>query len=83
MATTYLGPRPLDWVRSIKVKLGIVVVGAVAATVGAIWLSLTLGVHSRFAFFGGLVVSLVVIQLLAHGMVLPLREMVAREEVKR
>jgi signal transduction histidine kinase len=77
MATAYLGPRPLDWVRSLKIKLGIVVVGAVVATVGAIYLSLTFGVHSRYAFFGGLVVSLIVIQLLAHGIVLPLRQMVA------
>lgn len=69
--------RPLDWVRSIKVKLGLVVVISVAATVGAIFLSLIDGVPARFAFVGGLVVSLVVIQLLAHGMVLPLREMAA------
>jgi signal transduction histidine kinase len=59
------------------VKLGLVVVGSVAATVGAIFVSLSLGLHARFAFAGGLVVSLVVIQLLAHGMVLPLREMVS------
>ena len=74
---TRLGPRPLDRVRSIKVKLGIVVVGSVAATVGAITISLYEGVQSRFAFVGGLIVSLVVIQLLAHGIVLPLRQMVA------
>ena len=77
MVSSYLGPRPLDWVRSVKVKLGIVVVGSVAATVGAIYLSLSFGLHARYAFLGGLVVSLLVIQLLAHGMVLPLREMVA------
>jgi signal transduction histidine kinase len=77
MAASRLRPRPLDWVRSIKVKLGLVVVGSVAATVGAIYLSLSDGIHARFAFAGGLVVSLVVIQLLAHGMVQPLREMVA------
>lgn len=77
MVPSFLGPRPLDWVRSIKVKLGIVVVGSVAATVGAIYLSIYLGLHARYAFVGGLVLSLVVIQLLAHGMVLPLREMVA------
>jgi signal transduction histidine kinase len=76
MATSHLGPRPLDRVRSIKVKLGLVVVGSVAATVGAIYASLSDGIHARFAFVGGLVVSLIVIQLLAHGMVLPLREMV-------
>jgi signal transduction histidine kinase len=77
MARALLGPRPLDPVRSIKVKLGLVVVGSVAATVASITASLYVGVHSRFAFVGGLIVSLVVIQLLAHGMVLPLRQMVA------
>lgn len=77
MAPSHLGPRPLDRVRSIKVKLGIVVVGSVAATVGAIFGSLSIGFHTRYAFVGGLVVSLVVIQLLAHGMVLPLRQMVS------
>ncbi len=77
MATSHLRSRPLDWVRSIKVKLGLVVVGSVVATVGAIFTSLVLGLHQRFAFVGGLVVSLLIIQFLAHGMVLPLREMVA------
>jgi len=77
MAATHLARRPLDWVRSIKVKLGLVVTGSVVATVGSIVLSLYAGVHSRFAFVGGLVVSLVVIQLLAHGMIAPLREMAA------
>jgi signal transduction histidine kinase len=77
MATSHLGPRPLDRVRSIKVKLGLVAVGSVVATVGAIYASLFFGLHARFAFIGGLVVSLLVIQLLAHGMVLPLREMVS------
>lgn len=77
MAVPHVGPRPLDWVRSIKVKLGLVVLVAVAATVGAIYGSLSFGVQERFAFAGGLIFSLVVIQLLAHGMVLPLRQMVA------
>jgi signal transduction histidine kinase len=77
MGAPRLGPRPLDRVRSIKVKLGLVVVGSVAATVGAIYASLYDGIHARFAFAGGLLISLVVIQLLAHGMVMPLRQMVA------
>src|ERR1700722_10342451 len=72
-----LGLRPLDNVRSIKVKLGLVVVGSVAATVGAIDTSFYVGLHARFAFVAGLIISLVVIQLLAHGMVMPLRQMVA------
>ncbi len=73
-------PRPLDWVRSIKVKLGLVVVGAVAVTVGAIYGSLRFGLHARFAFALGLIVALGVIQLLAHGMVRPLREMAAASD---
>jgi signal transduction histidine kinase len=77
MAARQLRPRPLDWVWTIKVKLGLVVTGAVVATVGAIFGSLVVGVHARFAFAVGLVVSLAVIQLLAHGIVLPLREMAA------
>ncbi|MEO8931855.1 MAG: ATP-binding protein [Lacisediminihabitans sp.] len=68
-------PRPLDWLRSIKVKLGAVVVLSVATTVGAITLFLRIGIPARYAFAFGLVVSLVVIQVLAHGMVMPLREM--------
>jgi signal transduction histidine kinase len=77
MAATGQGLRPLDWVRSIKVKLGLVVVTSVAATVGAIFASLVLGVHARWAFAGGLLVSLAVIQVLAHGMTAPLRQMVS------
>jgi len=69
--------RPLDRVQSIKVKLGLVVVATVALTVGAIYASVAFGMHARFAFIGGLILSLAVIQLLAHGMVMPLRQMVA------
>jgi signal transduction histidine kinase len=67
--------RPLDPLRSIKVKLGAVVLLSVAATVGVIFGALNTGLQARYAFGFGLVISLVVIQLLAHGMVLPLREM--------
>lgn len=77
MAASRLRPRPLDWVQSIKVKLGLVAVGSVAVTVGAVYGSVAFGLHARFAFAAGLVVSLVVIQMLAHGMVMPLREMVS------
>lgn len=77
MAAAHLARRPLDWVRSIKVKLGLVAVGSVTVTIGAVFVSVYEGLHTRWAFAGGLVVSLVVIQLLAHGMVAPLREMVA------
>ncbi len=69
--------RPLDRVRPIKVKLGLVVVATVTLTVGAIYGSVAFGMHARYAFIGGLIFSLAVIQFLAHGMVLPLRQMVA------
>ena len=77
MAAAHLADRPLDWVHSIKVKLGLVVVGSVAVTVGAIFASVYADLHTRYAFVAGLIASLVMIQLLAHGMVAPLREMVA------
>jgi signal transduction histidine kinase len=69
------GFRPLDRLSSIKVKLGTVVVASVASTVAAIFVFLRLGLPGRFAFALGLVISLGIIQLLAHGMVMPLREM--------
>jgi len=70
-------PRPLDPLRSIKVKLGAVVFISVVATVGAIFGFLHFGLPARVAFGLGLVISVALIQLLAHGMVLPLREMAA------
>jgi signal transduction histidine kinase len=54
---------------------GRLVVLSVGSTVSAILVSLRLGLGGRLAFGLGLVVSLLMIQLLAHGMVLPLREM--------
>lgn len=80
MAAGTSRPRPLDLLRSIKVKLGVVVVVSVVATVGAIFVSLRFGLQPRYAFVLGLAVSLIVIQLLAHGMVLPLREMATASE---
>jgi signal transduction histidine kinase len=68
--------RPLDSLTSIKKKLGIVIVAAVAVTV----LVVTIGQHEDLSpLLTGLVaavLSLAVIQLLAHGMTRPLREMV-------
>lgn len=72
--------RPLDRLRSIRVKLGAVVVIAVVATVGVIVVALELGLPARYAFAAAVLLSLVVIQVLAHGMVLPLREMAAATE---
>jgi signal transduction histidine kinase len=75
MQRSFAWLRPLDPLRSIKVKLGAVVVGSVVTTVAAITGSLYAGLQARYAFALGLLVSLTTIQLLAHGIVLPLREM--------
>jgi len=75
MARPKRQPRPLDGLHSIKVKLGVIVVASVVATVGAIYWSIDIGIQARFAFLIGIFVSLLVIQVLAHGLVLPLREM--------
>ena len=69
--------RPLDFLRSLKLKLGVVIVAAVGLTA----LVLSLGDRDgTSAWVTGLVavaVALVVVQVLAHGMTAPLREMVA------
>jgi signal transduction histidine kinase len=70
--------RPLDWVRSIKVKLGIVIVGSVFSTTVAIfygWRATGLRLEVRILIVAA--AALVVIQVLAHGMIMPLRQMVA------
>ncbi len=68
--------RPLDFLGSIKLKLGIVIVFAVAATLLVDALGDRVGLSPLITgVFAGLI-ALAVVQLLAHGMTLPLREMV-------
>jgi signal transduction histidine kinase len=69
------GPRPLDFLGSIKAKLGVVVVATVALTVLLIFGGFKAGIPLRYTTPVAAVVGLIVIQLLAHGMVAPLREM--------
>src|SRR5437763_3088754 len=68
--------RPLDFLTSIKKKLGVVIVAAVAVTVVVV----TLGQHEDLSpIITGLIaaaLALAMVQLLAHGMTRPLREMV-------
>jgi signal transduction histidine kinase len=69
--------RPLDFLGSIKLKLGVVIVAAVVVTV-----LVTLWGHEtdRSPVLTGLiaiVLALVLVQVLAHGMTYPLREMVS------
>ncbi len=68
-------PRPLDPMRSFKVKVGILVTGALTLASMTFWLAAAW--PFRYALLAALVVSLVLTQVLAHGMTSPLREMTA------
>lgn len=67
--------RPLDQVRSIKVKLGVLVAVSVAVAVLLTWFMYQYGIGPRYTLPAGVIVSLLVTQLLARGMTSPLREM--------
>jgi signal transduction histidine kinase len=69
--------RPLDFLGSIKLKLGAVIVGSVAATVVVVLLGKRLGLSPVVTGIAAAALALAMIQFLAHGMTLPLREMVA------
>jgi signal transduction histidine kinase len=70
--------RPLDPLRSIKVKLGVVIVATVAVTVIVLALGDRLGLHSvAVRVVIAAVLGLAMVQLLARGMTSPLREMAA------
>jgi signal transduction histidine kinase len=68
-------PRPLDRFASFKVKMGLLVGAAISLAaftfyIGASW-------QFRYALLAALVTSLVLTQILAHGMTSPLRQMTA------
>lgn len=69
--------RPLDRIRSIKVKFGVVILLAVAMTllVNEVGLALDVQPVSRWALAA--LLSLAMVQAVAHGMTSPLREMAA------
>ncbi len=68
-------PRPLDPVRSIKVKLGALLVGSGVAGLVVFWYGLGWLPYRTAAT--AIVVALATSQVLAHGMTSPLREMTA------
>jgi signal transduction histidine kinase len=68
-------PRPLDPVRSIKIKIGLILLGALLA--GMAWFTLWLGWLPLWTSVTAIVVALSTLQLLAHGLTSPLREMTA------
>jgi len=72
------GPRPLDRLQSIKVKLGVLVLASVSVSSLVLWYGLTqLGWLPRYTLPVAVLVALGVTQVLAHGMTSPLRSMTA------
>ena len=69
--------RPLDFVGSIKLKLGLVILAAVLVTVVIVSLGERAGLSPVLTGVVAAVIALAMVQLLAHGMTMPLREMVA------
>ncbi len=69
--------RPLDFLASIKLKLGVVILAAVAVTVVVVSLGERTGLSPVVAGVGAALLALAMVQVLAHGMTFPLREMVA------
>ncbi|WP_458687506.1 HAMP domain-containing sensor histidine kinase [Nocardia tengchongensis] len=68
-------PRPLDRVPSIKAKLAILMVGSGAGAFG--YFAIRIGVLPPRATVVAMVFALLISQVLAHGMTMPLREMTA------
>ena len=69
--------RPLDALGSIKLKLGVVIIAAVAVTVVVVTLGERAGLPALATGVAAALLALVFVQVLAHGMTFPLREMVA------
>jgi signal transduction histidine kinase len=69
--------RPLDPLTSIKMKLGAVIVAAVADTELVVSVSTGAGVSPAVSALAAGALSLGLVQVLAHGMTSPLREMAA------
>ncbi|HEY0215522.1 MAG TPA: ATP-binding protein [Cellulomonas sp.] len=67
--------RPLDRLRSIKIKLGVLVAATVFLAAMLTWLGLNRSLGPSRTFPIVIVLALVVTQLLARGMTSPLREM--------
>jgi len=68
--------RPLDFLGSIKLKLGVVIVAAVAVTLVVVSAGAQLGASFVITGLIAAALALALVQLLAHGMTFPLRQMV-------
>lgn len=69
--------RPLDPVRSIKAKLGILVIASVTFAGSFTAIGVSIGIRARYVVLTATVLSMIVTQILAHGMTSPLRHMTA------
>lgn len=67
--------RPLDRIGSLKLKLGVVIVAAVLVTVGVMEFGRRAGWPTVPVAIGAVLVALAMVQVLAHGMTFPLRQM--------
>lgn len=67
--------RPLDRIGSIKLKLGVLIVAAIAVTVVVNEIGLRLDVKAEVRVLVAVLLGLAMVQLLARGMTSPLREM--------
>ena len=68
-------PRPLDPVRSIKLKIGMVLIASGAG--GMAWFTFVLRWFPFWTSVTAITIALIISQFLAHGMTSPLREMTA------
>jgi signal transduction histidine kinase len=68
-------PRPLDPFGSFKVKMGLLVGGAITLAAFTFWIGASW--QFRYALLAALATSLILTQFLAHGMTSPLRQMTA------
>jgi signal transduction histidine kinase len=69
--------RPLDFLASIKLKLGVVITAAVVVTVVVVLLGERAGLSPFLTGIAAVTLALCLVQVLAHGMTRPLREMVS------
>jgi len=69
--------RPLDFLGSIKLKLGVLIAAAVVVTVGVMLLGERADLPAVLSAIVAVVIALAMVQVLAHGMTYPLREMVS------
>jgi signal transduction histidine kinase len=67
--------RPLDRFHSIKVKLGVLVVASVSVAGCFTAVGVSAGIQARYVVSVAVILSLIITQVLAHGMTSPLRSM--------